>query len=163
MVMAEAVARADGFEGAYDACFVLAYQAAFRVVANRGEAEDVAQETMVRAYLRWDRVQQYVEPWVVRVATNLALDNVRRRSRRFRVSVGPEAAPAVADERVDLARAVARLPKRQREAVALRYIADLSEADAARAMGCSTGSVKQHASRGLRALRASGHLAVESR
>lgn len=161
--MVMAVSRAGGFEGAYDACFVVAYQAAFRVVANRGEAEDIAQETMVRAYLRWSRVEHYVEPWAVRVATNLALDNVRRRSRRFRVSVRSEPAPAVADERLDLARAIARLPKRQREAVALRYVADLSEADTAQAMGCSTGSVKQHASRGLTALRASGHLSVEYR
>jgi RNA polymerase sigma factor (sigma-70 family) len=46
-----------------------------------------------------------------------------------------------------------KLPKRQREVVALRYFLDLSEQEIASALGCSTGSVKQHASRGLAALR----------
>ena len=45
------------------------------------------------------------------------------------------------------------LSRRQREVVALRYLADLPEADVARALGCSVGTVKQHASRGLAALR----------
>jgi DNA-directed RNA polymerase specialized sigma24 family protein len=46
------------------------------------------------------------------------------------------------------------LSRRQREVVALRYLADLPETDVARALGCSVGTVKQHASRGLAALRA---------
>jgi RNA polymerase sigma factor (sigma-70 family) len=55
---------------------------------------------------------------------------------------------------LDLQRALDRLSTRQREVVVLRYVADLSEADVARVLGCSVGSVKTHASRGLTTLRA---------
>jgi RNA polymerase sigma factor (sigma-70 family) len=57
------------------------------------------------------------------------------------------------EEELALRHAVAALPKRQREVVALRYFLDMSEQEIAAALGCSTGSVKQHASRGLVALR----------
>lgn len=56
--------------------------------------------------------------------------------------------------RVDLYRALVGLPRRQREVVVLRHLADFSEADVAAALGCSVDSVKTHASRGLAALRA---------
>ena len=49
---------------------------------------------------------------------------------------------------------LATLPKRQREVVVLRYLADLSEAQTAAALGCAPGTVKTHAARGLEALRA---------
>ena len=148
------------FEDAYASCFRVAYQAAFRVLGSRSEAEDIAQESLVRAYSRWESINGYANAWVTRVATNLALDGLRRRGRHRWL-------PARDDEpsdggRIDLARAIAVLPKRQREAVALRYIADLPEAEVARLMQCSVGSVKTHASRGLAALRASGHLATEN-
>jgi RNA polymerase sigma factor (sigma-70 family) len=57
------------------------------------------------------------------------------------------------DERLDLYAALAKLPRRQRETVVLRYLGDLSEAQTADLIGCSVGSVKTHASRGLAALK----------
>jgi RNA polymerase sigma factor (sigma-70 family) len=57
-------------------------------------------------------------------------------------------------ERLDLVRALGRLPKRQRQVVILRYLADRPEEEVARVLGCSVGAVKTHASRGLSALRA---------
>jgi RNA polymerase sigma factor (sigma-70 family) len=65
-----------------------------------------------------------------------------------------EGADELAAERVDLARALLALPRRQREVVSLRYLADTSEADTATALGISNGSVKKYASQGLAALRA---------
>jgi RNA polymerase sigma factor (sigma-70 family) len=59
----------------------------------------------------------------------------------------------MSDRRRDLVVALRALPRRQREAVALRYLADLPEADAAAAMGCSLGTVKSATSRGLERLR----------
>lgn len=56
-------------------------------------------------------------------------------------------------ERLDLQRALLRLTKRQRDAVVLRYIADLSEADVAALLGCSPGTVKSHLNRGTSRLR----------
>jgi RNA polymerase sigma factor (sigma-70 family) len=49
--------------------------------------------------------------------------------------------------------ALARLPRRQREVVLLRYVGDVSETEVARTLGISNGAVKQHAARGLAALR----------
>jgi len=55
--------------------------------------------------------------------------------------------------RMELVTHLARLPRRQREVVVLRYLADLPEAAVAEALGCSVGTVKRHASRGLGSLR----------
>ena len=60
---------------------------------------------------------------------------------------------AQTEDELALRQAVATLPKRQREVLALRYFLDMSEQEIAAALGCSPGSVKQHASRGLAALR----------
>jgi RNA polymerase sigma factor (sigma-70 family) len=160
IAVVERTELAGGLEDAYSTCFLVAYQAAYRIIGDRNDAEDIAQESMVRAYTRWARIGDYAEAWVARVATNLALDSLRRRRRVLRPSTRDLELAAV-DDRLDLARAIARLPRRQRDAVALRYIADLAEIDVARVMGCSVGAVKQHASRGLASLRANGHLAVE--
>ena len=128
---------------------------AFRILGDRPEAEDIAQEALARATLRWDKLHDRPEGWVTRVASNLALDRYRRRRRRPPVQTGPL---GIVDdrtvERSDLVTALRRLPRRQREVVVLRYLADFSEGDVARAWpGCSVGSVKTHASRGLSALR----------
>jgi RNA polymerase sigma factor (sigma-70 family) len=60
----------------------------------------------------------------------------------------------LATVRVTLAKQLAALPRRQRDVVALRYLADLTEAQVAALLGVSQGSVKRHAQRGLSALRA---------
>jgi RNA polymerase sigma-70 factor (sigma-E family) len=144
------------FERSFEGLYRLAYRVAFRILGDRAEAEDVAQETLARAVLRWSRLEARPEGWVSRVASNLAVDRYRRqaRSRGRRDVSGPI---GVVDdrmgERADLVAALRSLPRRQREVVVLRYLADLSEADVAATLGCSVGSVKTHASRGLAALR----------
>ncbi|MFI5045578.1 MAG: sigma-70 family RNA polymerase sigma factor [Acidimicrobiia bacterium] len=141
------------FEEAFDELYARAYGVGFQLLGVRSEAEDVAQETLARAFARWRTVGGYAEAWIVRVAGNLAIDIWRRR-RRITHSAAPEVAtPGPDSQRVDLHRALAGLSKRQREVVVLRYLADLPEADVARAIGCSTGSVKVHAARGIAALR----------
>jgi RNA polymerase sigma factor (sigma-70 family) len=129
-----------------------AYQAGFRLLGDRAAAEDVAQEAVARCLVRWSRVADHALPWVVRVATNLGIDEVRRRQRHS-TSVEVAAGSDDLDRRRDLVQALARLPKRQREVVALRYLADLDDESIARLLGISHGSVKQHAARGLAALR----------
>ena len=126
------------------------------MLGRRGESEDVAQETLARAFVHWRKVRGYAEAWVVRVAGNLAIDSWRRtnRGRPRRHHRPPDgSAPGPNGQRVDLHRALETLSRRQREVIVLRFLADLPEADVARALGCSVGSVKQHASRGLAALR----------
>lgn len=137
----------------------LAYRVAFRLLGDRSDAEDVAQEALARACVRWRRVHGHAEPWVVRVASNLALDQLRTRGRRSRMDLPAEApasgtpAERAAVDRMELARLLEALPRRQREVVVLRYLADRSEADTAQALGTSVGSVKRHAHRGLATLR----------
>lgn len=69
------------FDAEFDELAALAYQTAFRILGSRAEAEEVAQDTMVKAYLRWRRVQGHARPWVCRVAANGSLGIVRRRQR----------------------------------------------------------------------------------
>jgi DNA-directed RNA polymerase specialized sigma24 family protein len=145
----------EGFDTAFPGLFTLAYQVAFRILADRGDAEDVAQEVLARAVLRWRSLADQPGGWVAKVAANLAIDRYRRR-RRFNL-VRPLAVVAFdpgASLRLDLVRALRRLPRRQRQVVVLRYLADWSEQDVARELGCSLGAVKAYGSRGLQALRA---------
>src|SRR5271156_1381763 len=142
------------FELAFADLYRLAYRVAFRILGDRSEAEDVAQEALARAALRWSRLHERPEGWVCRVASNQAIDRYRRRRRQLYVPAGPV---GIVDERLgergDLVTALRKLPRRQREVVVLRYLADFSEADVAVALGCSVGTVKSQASRGLSALR----------
>jgi RNA polymerase sigma-70 factor (sigma-E family) len=158
----EAVARPAviTFEEAFPVLVRDAYRVAYRLLGDRADAEDVAQEACARAYSRWSSVRDHAEPWCVRVASNLALDRLRGRSRSLRrdtalANVG-DVTPAfsgVSADRVDLVKALAALPRRQRETVVLRYLGDLTEAQTADVLGCSVGSVKTHSSRGLAKLR----------
>ncbi len=151
---APAVGGGTEFAEAFPALYLLAYQVAYRVLGDRGDSEDVAQEALARAALRWARLAERPNGWVVRVAGNLAIDRYRRRRRLVLTAV--EARPTAdltVGERLDLAKALSSLPRRQRQAVVLRYLADWSEQDVARELGCSVGTVKSSCSRGIRALR----------
>jgi RNA polymerase sigma-70 factor (sigma-E family) len=142
------------FEAAFEDLYRLAYRVAFRIVGTREDAEDVAQESLARAAVRWTRLQDKPEGWVSRVASNLAIDRYRRRRREPAQLSGPIGVVDVRlGERGDLVAALRRLARRQREVVVLRYLADLSEAQVAIALGCSVGTVKSQASRGLVSLR----------
>jgi RNA polymerase sigma-70 factor (sigma-E family) len=142
------------FDTAFPDLFRAAYRVAYRLTRSREDADDCAQEACARAYTDWKKLSRRgdVTPWVVRVSGNLAIDRWRttNRNRGLHASAGAASPPA---DRVDLAHALDGLPRRQREVVVLRYIADLSEATVASALGCSVGTVKTHASRGLAALR----------
>jgi RNA polymerase sigma-70 factor (sigma-E family) len=147
-------AAPDGFDAAFPGLFTLAYQVAFRILADRGDAEDVAQEALARAVLRWRSLADKPAGWVVRVAANLAIDRYRRRRRsRLVQPLAISALDPTASLRVDLVRALHHLPRRQRQVVVLRYLADWSEQDVASELGCSIGSVKSYGARGLQALR----------
>ena len=77
------------FELAFADLYRLAYRVAFRILGDRAEAEDIAQEALARATLRWDKLHDRPEGWVTRVASNLALDRYRRRRRRSQLQTGP--------------------------------------------------------------------------
>jgi RNA polymerase sigma factor (sigma-70 family) len=146
----------DEFERAFDDLFDLAYRVVYRLVPARAVAEDMAQETLARVYVRWARVGPYCEAFTVRVASNLALSHLRMANRPRRAAAGREPERPldhVVGTRLDLEQALRRLPRRQREVVTLRYLADLPQDAVASALGLTTGSVSRHTSRGLAALR----------
>lgn len=151
----------DTFEVAAPRLFVLAYRVAFRLIGDDEDASDLAQETLARAWVRWSRVGGYAEAWATRTVTNLVMDRFRRSKGRYGATLAERSTVTGGDlsaMRLDLVRALQSLPTRQREAVVLRYLADVDESTAAARMGCPVGSVKRHAHRGLAALRASLHL-----
>ena len=143
----------ESFDDAFRELYPRAFALAYRMLGNRAAAEDVAAETMARALHRWDRLDPEGLPgWVLRVAANQAIDLMRKKGRTLEPGV-----ISLEDDttlRIALAEAMRHLPRRQREAIALRYLSDLSEADTAAALGISAGSVKAHVHRGLASLRA---------
>lgn len=143
------------FEERYESMRRSAYRVAYRLLGDRAAAEDVAGEALARAYARWSSVSGHAEPWVVTVATNLALDVGRRRAQAAngRVKLVEEGTVDHVELRLDLQRALRALPRRQRQVVALRFLLDLSEEDTATALALAVGTVKSHASRGLSRLR----------
>ena len=137
-------------------------RAAYLVVGDVAEAEDLVQECLIKVAKRWPRVRAMDHPraYARRVLINLALDGSHRRVRDREELELPGALQdghdersarelAAVDTRSELAVALAMLPPRQRVVLVLRYFEDLSEADAASALGCSVGTVKSTASRAL--------------
>ncbi|HEY5335471.1 MAG TPA: sigma-70 family RNA polymerase sigma factor [Mycobacteriales bacterium] len=149
--------REEAFDAAFERLRRRAYRVAYRLLGDDADAQEIAAEALARAYSRWRTVADHAEPWVVTVATNLALDRGRRdtRARRHRAELAEPVGSLdrYAEERLDLQQALRALPQRQREVVALRFLADWSAEDVAFALGLSVGTVKSHTSRGLQRLR----------
>ncbi|MCL6732705.1 SigE family RNA polymerase sigma factor [Streptomyces neyagawaensis] len=139
---------------------------AFLLTGEQHAAEDLVQTTLEQVYAAWRRVASTDDPdtYVRRVMINAHARRHRRRLKEFLAprtdsDLVPEVPDtgdriAQADDRGALLTALSQLPPRQREAVVLRYWEDLSESQAAEAMGCSVGSVKSNAAKGLAKLRA---------
>jgi len=148
--------EAWSYDQFFDDCLPSVLGLARRLTGDRSQAEDIAIEAMGRAYAHWEKVRQmdHARAWVLRVTTNLVIGQARKR----RIELPVEAAAAdVADIvalRLALLATLRRLPRRQREAVALRYLVDMPEREVAAAMGVTAGSVKKHLHRGLATLRA---------
>lgn len=147
----------SGFEDRLDDLYSCASRAARRILGNQDDAADIGREAVVRAYVHWKRIEGYAEPWVTRVAANLAISEVRRRKRAGEIGMSVAAASLpIEDSSVDrivLAQAISTLSKRQREVITLRYLLDLPEAEVAKTLGFSTGSVSRHTARALAHLR----------
>jgi RNA polymerase sigma-70 factor (sigma-E family) len=131
---------------------------AYLLTGDRYAAEDLLQEVLEQVYVRWSRVRTSPEAYARRALVNRAANRWRRRARRPERPLGDleRAERDHADDvalREVLVQALLTLPPRQRAALVLRYLEDLSVADVAAALECSEGAVKSHASRGLARLR----------
>lgn len=124
-------------------------------------AVELSQEALARACLHWPQVREMAAPgaWLHRVAVNLANSTLRRR-RYERAALARAAARASADVppppppySEGVRQALKGLPRRQREAVVLRYVLDLDVAQTAEHMGCAAGTVRALTAQGIAALR----------
>lgn len=159
---------AASLEAFLDAVGPRAFRFAEVSLRQREDALDVVQDAMVRLLRYRERPAAEWSPLFWRILRSRIVDAQRRRVFRLRwLSPADDAehAPDWADDRPDPARArdgreawsrlseaLARLPRRQREAFTLRVLEELDVADTALAMGCSEGSVKTHLSRARQAL-----------
>lgn len=131
---------------------------AYLLTGDWALAEDLLQTALAKSYLAWGRIRHDdPEGYVRKVLANTHASWWRR---KWRGETATEILPDVAtdswsgvDDSVSLAAALRRLPPRQRAVVVLRFHEDLTEADAARALGISVGTVKSQTSKALAALR----------
>ncbi len=146
----------------------LAYRTAYLITGSGADADDAAQEGLVKAWYALDRFRPGApfRPWLLTIVSNEAR-NRRRSGRRqddlaLRVAEvrpsgdaapSPEAAALADERRRALLAAVGRLPQRDRQAIAARFFLELSEAETASVLGCRRGTVKSRVSRALGRLR----------
>jgi RNA polymerase sigma-70 factor (sigma-E family) len=132
------------------------------VLVDKEVAEELVQDAFVRTHGRLSRIApDKVTVYLRSAVINGARSHLRRRMVQRRhlpppppLAMAAEVAGMAAAERTEMLTALACLPNRQREVLLLRYYLDLSESEIAETLGISTGSVKQHAHRGLATLSA---------
>jgi RNA polymerase sigma-70 factor (sigma-E family) len=128
---------------------------AFSLTGDWGLAEELAQETFVRAWRSWANIRDqqaapaYLRTTLVNLVRKALRRKVRERSAWQDADDPPSADPAAS---IDLLRALARLPARKRACVVLRFYLDLSEAETAATLGVSVGTVKSQTAKALRRL-----------
>lgn len=133
---------------------------AYLLTGDWGHAEDLLQTSLAKLYRAWGRLRdhEHLDAYVRRVMVNTQTTWWRRAWKAEHPTEtlpdwpGPDAVSAT-DDRDRLRRALLALPARQRAAVVLRHYEDLSEAEVARLLGCSVGTVKSQCSKGLAKLR----------
>ena len=141
------------------------YAHAFRVLGEGAEAEDVAQEAMLRLWRiapDWRRGEAQVSTWAYRVVANLCTDRLRKRpavaldeiAEPSDPTPGPEARIQTRTRMDALQQALETLPARQRQAVVLRHIDGLGNVEIAEVLQVGIEAVESLTARGKRALKA---------
>ncbi|MDO6588272.1 RNA polymerase sigma factor [Salipiger sp. 1_MG-2023] len=142
-----------------------AFSVAMRMLKDRAEAEDVAQEALLRLWRAapgWRTGEAQVSTWLYRVVSNLCIDRMRRRRGGFAdlesVAEPEDPAPSAASALQDTARgqaleaALDALPERQKQAVVLRHLEGLSNPEIAEIMDIGVRAVESLTARGRKAL-----------
>jgi RNA polymerase sigma-70 factor (ECF subfamily) len=156
------------FESLVDGHREVAFRLAVVITGSAAEAEDAAQDALVKAWraLPRFRVDEPFRPWLLRIVANEARNRRRSLGRRTRLheraAVGssgdaapsPEELTVAADEHDRLLRELRSLPDEARLILTCRYLLELSEAETAAALGVRPGTVKSRTARALDRLRA---------
>ncbi len=161
-----------GYEAFVRAHAATVFSTALRLSGSRAEADDLAQETFVRAYRALGRFEAdqvrtlESRPWLATITLNLWRNHLRRAGRRPREAgahgapdvadprPGPEAAAEASEEADVLVGLLGMLPEHHRVPVVLRHVGGLSYAEIASVLGCPAGTAKANVARGLHSLRA---------
>ena len=134
-----------------------------RLLGSHADAEDAVQRALLQCYqgARGYQPRWAVSTWLYRILTNVCVDELRRRTVRHGYAAAPPAetpsafdAPGDAGRRIDVARALARVPREARVLLALHYVNGLGNAELARIRGISINTVKSQLARGKSILRA---------
>jgi RNA polymerase sigma-70 factor, ECF subfamily len=134
-----------------------------RLLGSRADAEDAVQRALLQCYqgAHGYRPRWAVSTWLYRILTNVCVDELRRRTVRHAYAAAPPAetpsafdAPGDAGRRIDVARALARVPREARVLLALHYVNGLGNTELARIRGISINTVKSQLARGKSILRA---------
>jgi len=139
---------------------------AYLLTRDHALAEDLLQTALTRAWFSWSRIQGDPEPYVRKILVNTYASWWRRKWNGEQAHAEPPepelTGGSTVDDRHDLWTAMGRLPRRQRAVVVLRFVEDLSEAETARLLGISPGTVKSQTSKALAKLRIDPALATET-
>lgn len=137
-------------------------RSAYLITGDVSAAEDLLQTALERAYRRWSHCQRQGTPeaYVRRIIVNAATDGWRREQALRSVALSDGQVPALDDARLEsvpvreaLIAGLRELPAGQRAVLVLRYFDDLTEAETARTLGCSVGTVKSQHARAMARLR----------
>ena len=156
------------FERLVDGHREVAFRLAIVITGSAVEAEDAAQDALVKAWraLPRFRVDDPFRPWLLRIVANEARNRRRSGGRRARLHAraaadspgdaapSPEELTVAADESARLLRELGALPDEARQVLMCRYLLELSETETAAALGLRPGTVKSRTSRALERLRA---------
>jgi len=150
--------RREAFDRLWRQEYARVVRSAFLMTGDREEAVDLAQEAFALAWRKWDRVAdlEHAGAWLQRVLGNLSLNWRRRQRVRRKWRATPDASasgPELADP--ELTAALRELPPAQRTVAVLRYYADQSVEEVARALGKRPGTVRALSSQALERLRRS--------
>lgn len=147
----------------------IAFRTAWVITRSDADAEEAAQDAFVKAHAALQRFREDApfRPWLLAIVANEARNRVRSAGRRTGLALrvaeerrpddavpSPEAALLDSERRNELLAAIERLPDQSRDAIACRYLLELSEDETAAALGCAPGTVKSRVSRALERLRA---------
>jgi len=125
-------------------------------------AEDIVQDAFVRALERWPQISRYDRPdlWMRRVTMNLATSRHRRLRTQVmgltRLAARTDTIPALSENTTSILTEIRRLPTRQAQVIALKYIDDLSTEEIADVLEMAPGTVRTHLRRALDAMRSDG-------
>ena len=127
---------------------------AYLIVRDWHVAEDLTQTAFVRLYAAWPRIDVATrDAYARKTVVNQCLTYLKRRPPETVTDTPPEQEHTTPDSRLDIGRALALLPVRQRAIIALRFVEDLSVAETGRALDIAEGTVKSQSARALETLR----------